>query len=206
MRAGVECEIFVDELDRWISASIRKLNVVFVPNTEIVMKTFIVEYKYATDEEIEADPSAGEDRVEEDVRSDRLRLLVDADYKTKEMIAEEEEAAAAAEVVKVLDTNTGLGGWATVSVSVYDEAAEAAKREAEAEEEHSLSLNQSESLKRAREFAEEDNESVNNRQYLLYTHSFTFLCGYFYSGLIISNEKNVLLLFILSFQYSQSRR
>jgi hypothetical protein len=178
MRAGVECEIFVDELDRWISASIRKLNVVFVPNTEIVMKTFIVEYKYATDEEIEADPSAGEDRVEEDVRSDRLRLLVDADYKTKEMIAEEEEAAAAAEVVKILDTNTGLGGWATVSVSVYDEAAEAAKREAEAEEEHSLSLNQSESLKRAREFAEEDNESVSNPTiFIIYTliHIFVWL-------------------------------
>lgn len=163
MRAGVSCEIFVDALDRWIAASITKLNVVFVPNTEIVMKTFSVEYKYATEEEVEVDADAGQDTTEEDVKSDRLRLLVDSDLRTKEMAAKEE--AVAVEVAKVIDTHTGLGGWSTVSVNVYDEEEEAAKREAllrEEDEERFGSVAQNESLKRAQEFAEDDNDSVCN--------------------------------------------
>ena len=125
MRAGVECEIYVEELERWIAASILKLNLVHVPNTDLVIKNFQVKYLYATDEEFEVDPDSGKETLEDEVRSDRLRLLVDENLMTREM---KEQAQAEAKVESERDENTGIGGWATVSVSVYNEEEEEAKR------------------------------------------------------------------------------
>ena len=78
-----------------------------------------MKYLYATDEEFEVDPDSGKETLEDEVRSDRLRLLVDENLMTREM---KEQAQAEAKVESERDENTGIGGWATVSVSVYNVA------------------------------------------------------------------------------------
>jgi len=134
LHAGVNCEIFVDILDRWIPANILKINLVFVPNTDMVLKTFQVSYKYATEDEYEANPLSGTDVTENDVKSDRLRLLVDADFLEKlEETNAQLEAEAKLDIQ--INENTGVGGWSTVSVSVYNEEEEEAKRIAAMQEE-----------------------------------------------------------------------
>lgn len=133
MRADVGCEIHIDELDEWLTAKIVKINIVFIPNTDITFKTFDVKYFLVREEESII-------KEEKDVRSDRLRLLVDKNHMTEEMrVAATDEVAAAAaaeaQVEVVMNENTGLGGWSTVSVNVYDEAEEEAKRLTEIQEE-----------------------------------------------------------------------
>ena len=85
MRSNTDCEIYVESVERWIPARIENMNLLHVPNTDIVMKTFDVKYLYASEEEFEKDPSAGIETLEKEIHSDRLRLLVDENLETKEM-------------------------------------------------------------------------------------------------------------------------
>ena len=76
------------------------------------MKTFDVEYLYATEEEYENNPSNGVERKERDIHSDRLRLLVDENLETKEMRedkkSEDDRSKAQAKAKKIdVDENTG---------------------------------------------------------------------------------------------------
>ena len=112
MRSNTDCEIYVESAERWIPARICKINLVHVPNTDIVMKTFDVEYLYATEEEYENNPSNGVERKERDIHSDRLRLLVDENLETKEMRedkkSEDDRSKAQAKAKKIdVDENTG---------------------------------------------------------------------------------------------------
>lgn len=122
----VSCEVFVEALDRWVSAIILKVDILTVPNTDIVLKTYRTQYHYATDEEFEADPTSGEVTIEAGVKSDRIRLLVNSDGRTPEDVVA--EAIAAEEHAKNFDENTGLGAWSTVSVAVYNEDEEESRR------------------------------------------------------------------------------
>ena len=108
MRSDTDCEIYVESVERWISARIEKLNLVHVPNTDIVMKTFDVTYLYATEEEVEKDAMAGVKTTEKGIHSDRLRLLVDENLETKEMReARESKEQSEAEAKAYVDERTG---------------------------------------------------------------------------------------------------
>ena len=112
MRSNIDCEIYVESVERWIPAHIDKMNLVHVPNTDIVMKTFDVKYLYATEQEYESNPLNGVERKERDIHSDRLRLLVDENLETKEMredkIAEDDRRKAQVKAKKIdIDENTG---------------------------------------------------------------------------------------------------
>ena len=136
LHPDVACEVFVEALDRWVSAIILKIDIISVPNTDIVLKTYQAQYHYATEEEFEADPSAGEITIDVGIKSDRIRLLVDSEGRTEEDIAAEEKIAS--EYAKTVDENTGIGGWSTVSVAVYNEEEEEERRASALEEEEKL--------------------------------------------------------------------
>ena len=99
----------------------------------------------------------------DNVRSDRLRLLVDAELMTEEMrtIEEETKATIGASETVVIDSNTGLGGWSTVSVEVYnEEEMEMMRQQLALKETEEECVKADLSLKRAMEFAEDDNDNV----------------------------------------------
>lgn len=109
MRSDTACEIYVESVERWIPAYIENMNLVHVPNTDIVMKTFNVKYLYASEEEFEKDPSGGVETFERDIHSDRLRLLVDENLETKEIReSRESREQSEAEAKTYVDETTGL--------------------------------------------------------------------------------------------------
>lgn len=125
LTTGKDCEIFIESVDDWISASILGCKETSVPNTEIKLRR----YKVAFTLEM---PSGGEKEVvDDDVKSDRLRVRLD---QSREAVTEEGAIVA----VKPMVASTGLGVWQTVSVRIVTEAEEEAERkacEAEAKEE-----------------------------------------------------------------------
>lgn len=128
---GTACEVFVETVDDWLSASILACKEISVPNTDVRLRRYKVSFMLEM-------PSGGEKEVvDEDVKSDRLRLRLD---RSREAVTDEGTIVA----VKPLVESTGLGAWQTVSVRIVTEAEEEAERracEAEAKEEESNAAN-----------------------------------------------------------------
>mmetsp|Transcript_26612 Transcript_26612/g.39541 ORF Transcript_26612/g.39541 Transcript_26612/m.39541 type:complete len:395 (+) Transcript_26612:60-1244(+) len=115
-----ECEIFVEEEDDWCAGKIIRCRNVAVPNTEVVQKTFDVEYVSTS-----SDCALGM-KTESGVKSDRIRLI---------------QRAPVAPVT--VEESTGLGKWQTVAVREVNEEEERKKqqqREKEAEKQRAKAM------------------------------------------------------------------
>jgi hypothetical protein len=89
LRGGLYCELFIESIDEWVPAVIISTKEVAIPHTTLTLKTFDVQYTTtsaaAGGDDTGNDAAAGDERIqarveiENGVRSDRLRLLVDDD-------------------------------------------------------------------------------------------------------------------------------
>lgn len=131
LKKGTTCEIFIEADDEWLPAVVTSVSEFAVPNTDITIRDFGV--RYETNQKVEV--------TEEKVKGDRLRLLADRSGKLLETHAKGEgvnggsDGPLESEEVKEappVSADTGLGGWQTVEVEVFDEAVRQAE-EAEAE-------------------------------------------------------------------------
>lgn len=135
LETGSACEVWVEEVEEWLSALIEKAEVLEIPNTGRSFRRLTVTYMA---------PGELQPVTENDVYADRLRIrmpagmtLETAQRTIRQMetgeIGSIEEAVQAQVVV---DETTGMGEWSTVVVREIDESAEAvAQRDAEAQAE-----------------------------------------------------------------------
>eukprot|EP00607_Mallomonas_marina_P004580 CAMPEP_0182425358 /NCGR_PEP_ID=MMETSP1167-20130531/11767_1 /TAXON_ID=2988 /ORGANISM="Mallomonas Sp, Strain CCMP3275" /LENGTH=304 /DNA_ID=CAMNT_0024605999 /DNA_START=553 /DNA_END=1467 /DNA_ORIENTATION=- len=122
--SGVECEIFIEAVDDWMTGSITACKEIAVPHTSLKLKTYSVQYLLQSAE--------GEQKevTEHEVKSDRLRLILD----TTSHLVTSDGAVVHTPVHQIVES-TGLGAWTTVSVRVVTEEEEEREREKIAEEE-----------------------------------------------------------------------
>jgi len=113
---GTRCEVFDESLDEWMEGEVIKRNETPIPNTEMYILSFDVEYK-------RVDPAAQRMHTDEvplvtesGIKSDRIRLLGTANGEL--LIPYQDFNLPAAPII---DENTGIGMWQTVSVKVVDE-------------------------------------------------------------------------------------
>eukprot|EP01041_Mallomonas_annulata_P007167 gene7167-14590_t len=119
---GCSCEIFVEAMDDWLPATIEQCKDISVPHTTITLRTFIVVYKLQSE-------GVEKEVREEEVKSDRLRLVLDASSTLT--VTEDgdvvEKNSASASVSQVVES-TGLGAWTTVSVKITTDEEEEEER------------------------------------------------------------------------------
>lgn len=114
--AGVECELFHEQLDDWLPCTIIRRKEYQIPNTSVILKSYEVKFIYPADD-VKKTPA--QEIVENDVKSDNLRLILDD--KANELEDTNECKVA-------LNEDTGIGGWQTVSIVEINEEEEEIKR------------------------------------------------------------------------------
>lgn len=108
--------MFVEDLDEWLDGLIMKRREIHVPHTSVVLKSFDVSYTTAEGEQVE----------ETGIPSDRMRILA-AEEELGDVVA---PAAAVPEAAPVINQDTGIGMWQTVTVREVDDEKEAEAFEA----------------------------------------------------------------------------
>lgn len=116
LTAGVECELFHEQLDDWLPCTIIRRKEYQIPNTSVILKSYEVKFIYPADD-VKKTPA--QEIVENDVKSDNLRLILDD--KANELEDTNECKVA-------LNEDTGIGGWQTVSIVEINEEEEEIKR------------------------------------------------------------------------------
>lgn len=115
--ANATCQIFIEENDDWLNAVIVGRKELPVPHTEVTIKLFTVDYKSADGTWVR----------DENIRSDKLRLLATLDGEPTDVHGNLVNAASSQSAKKPtydkpkVDQATGIGGWQTVSVTLVDE-------------------------------------------------------------------------------------
>ncbi|TYZ56950.1 hypothetical protein PybrP1_002826 [[Pythium] brassicae (nom. inval.)] len=132
LETGSACEIWVEELEEWLSALIEKAEEHVIPYTGRSFRRLTVTYMA---------PGESQPVIEDEVYADRVRIRMPAGMAlatARRMIrqmetGEVESLEDAGQAQVVVDETTGMGEWSTVVVREVDESEEAvAQREAEA--------------------------------------------------------------------------
>ena len=122
LQPGSLCELFVEDLDEWVPASLSLRHDMEIPNSDAVSTTFDVTYFPQAVEEAQESAPPG---FAADVRPQNIRILCDPPSTivlsaVEEQGEEEEEGADKGGKVEV-EESTGLGKWESVVIESADE-------------------------------------------------------------------------------------
>ncbi|CEG48277.1 ww domain binding protein 4 (formin binding protein 21) [Plasmopara halstedii] len=153
LEAGSTCQIWVEEVEKWLDALVEQAAVHTIPNTDGRFRCFTVMYMLPVDTTVNSGTTM-KPIVEREVLADRLRIPmpIGVSLESAEKMVDQWRTSGGAaykgtKPFVAIDETTGMGEWNTVEVRQIDESPDAVARlAAEAEVEAQRTCDEQERL------------------------------------------------------------